>query len=233
MSNLQKAAAFRPLRSPAPGLDVERGLARPDVSLVIGCDEVGRGAIAGPVAVGMAGFMSDVLARGEVPDGLRDSKLLTEKRREAMYPVVAEWASFWAVGYASAEEVDTLGISACLGLAGRRALIEMHQEGAPIASSVVLLDGSADWLTPALSSPLRVQTQVKADRDCASVSAASVLAKVERDHLMASLDEEMPGYGWGSNKGYGSAAHYDAINERGAAPHHRVSWLKGAGSTVG
>ncbi|WGD38418.1 ribonuclease HII [Lysinibacter sp. HNR] len=212
-----------------PTLELEHTLLQPEVSLVIGCDEVGRGAIAGPVAVGMAACSR---ASGRIPEGLRDSKLLTEKRREAVYPATAEWALFRAVGYASAREVDTLGISACLGLAGKRALITMYEAGATVGSSIVLLDGSHDWLSPALSSPLRVHTRVGADRDCASVAAASVLAKVERDRLMKALDERMPGYGWGSNKGYGSAQHYRAISDHGTTEYHRVSWLRGTGSTT-
>ena len=92
--------------------------------------------------------------------------------------------------------------------------------------SVVLLDGSHDWLTPALGSPPPVRTRVKADRDCASVAAASVLAKVHRDRLMIAADAEHPGYAWASNKGYGSAAHYAGLSELGPSPLHRVTWLR-------
>lgn len=206
-----------------PTLEVEHVLFSGGVRYVIGCDEVGRGAMAGPVSVGMA-----VIGAGATtfPEGLRDSKLLSEKRREALAPVAAAWVLHSAVGEASAAEVDALGITACLGLAGRRALLALHAAGADIAASVVLLDGAQDWLNPALASPLAVQTRVKADRDCASVAAASVIAKVHRDRIMIDAHEEYPLYGWLGNKGYGSPAHMAAIARHGATPLHRVSWIK-------
>lgn len=211
-----------------PTLEHERELFRAGATLVIGADEVGRGAIAGPVAVGVAAFWPDV---DGIPSGLRDSKLLSEKRREALYPEVLAWAPRSAVGMADNAEVDEQGIVAGLGLAAVRALETLVSEGVPVESAVVLLDGSHDWLTPALadwpaSSRPRVVTRVKGDRDCASVAAASVLAKVHRDRLMAEADATHPGYGWSSNKGYASAAHYEAVARLGASPLHRWSWLK-------
>jgi len=195
---------------------------RDGVQYVIGCDEVGRGAIAGPVGVGFS-----VIGRGvrTHPAGLRDSKMLSEKRREQLAPLAASWSLFWAVGLATSREVDSIGIIAALGLAGRRALIELHEAGVPIHESVVLLDGSFDWLSPALSKPPRVRLQVKADRDCASVAAASVIAKVHRDRLMIEADARLPGYGWTGNKGYGSAEHYAAIDSLGPSDLHRHTWL--------
>jgi ribonuclease HII len=211
-----------------PTLELERELLAGGAALVIGCDEVGRGALAGPVAVGMAVLGPDAVA---FPPGLRDSKMLSEKRREALHPVLAGWVRHSAVGMASAEEVDRLGITACLGLAGRRALVELHHLGVPLLDSVVLLDGSHDWLTPHLAHPVPVRLRVKADRDCASVAAASVLAKVARDRLMAAWHEDSPEYGWAGNKGYGSAAHLAAIRELGASELHRRSWLAGVLAT--
>lgn len=208
-----------------PTLDVERAMHADGARFVIGCDEVGRGAIAGPVAVGLA--VVD-LGVGAHPEGLRDSKMLSEKRREALAPLAADWAIHTAVGLATAAEVDAIGISAALGLAGKRALVMLHEGGASIRESVVLLDGSFDWLNPALSSPVRVQKRVKADRDCASVAAASVVAKVHRDRLMIAADAEWPGYGWPGNKGYGSAGHFAAIEELGSTDLHRRTWLKSA-----
>lgn len=207
-----------------PTLELEHELLGAGAALVIGCDEVGRGALAGPVAVGMAALGLDA---GAFPAGLRDSKMLSEKRREALHPRVSEWVRHSAVGMASAEEVDALGITACLGLAGRRALVELHHLGVPLLDSVVLLDGSHDWLTPALAHPVPVRLRVKADRDCASVAAASVLAKVHRDRLMVAWHEESPEYGWAGNKGYGSQAHLDAIRASGASRIHRRTWLGG------
>lgn len=208
-----------------PTLDYERAMHAAGARYVIGADEVGRGAIAGPVAVGLAVVSAEV---GPHPVGLRDSKMLAEKKRELLAPLAADWALFSAVGLASAEEVDRIGIIAALGLAGKRALVTLHGLGAAIAQSVVLLDGSHDWLTPALANPLRVHTRVKADQDCASVAAASVVAKVHRDRLMIEADVATPGYGWSGNKGYGSAAHYEAIARLGATDHHRRTWLKPA-----
>ena len=206
-----------------PTLDVERELHDGGARFVIGCDEVGRGAIAGPVAVGLAVVHREI---GQHPTGLRDSKMLAEKRREQLAPLAAEWALFSAVGLATPEEVDRVGIIAALGLAGKRALVTLHELGASIRESVVLLDGSHDWLTPALATPLAVRTRVKADQDCASVAAASVVAKVHRDRLMIAADAENPGYGWSGNKGYASADHYAAIDLLGPSPLHRHSWLR-------
>ncbi len=204
-----------------PTLDVELGCFDEGFDLVIGVDEVGRGAVAGPVAVGV-----HAVVRGtcEFPEGLRDSKLLSEKRREAMAPLVRGWGA-GAVGFASAEEIDEHGIGAMLGEAGRRALLELHAAGVAVERALILLDGSHDWLTPALRSPLRVRTRVGADRSCASVAAASVRAKVERDALMREAHEAHPEYGWSSNKGYGSRAHYEGITARGLTELHRHTWI--------
>ena len=199
--------------------DLEVCLAR-RWGIVAGMDEVGRGALAGPVAVGVALVGVDA---APVPEGLTDSKALTARRREALVDPVREWALASAVGYASPQEIDDWGIIAALRLAGRRALAEVASHG--LVPGGVLLDGSHDWLS-APDDPfgvdLPVQMQVKADAFCAVVAAASVLAKVERDHLMQELED--PGYGWASNKGYGSAAHTRAIVELGVSKHHRRSW---------
>ena len=208
-----------------PTLELESMMHADGARYVIGCDEVGRGAIAGPVAVGFCVVGRTV---GVFPAGLRDSKMLSEKRREELAPLAAGWALHSAVGLASPGEVDRFGISVALGLAGRRALRMLHEAGASIRDSVILLDGAFDWLNPALSSRVRVRTRIKADRDCASVAAASVVAKVYRDRLMIQADAGTPGYGWAGNKGYGSAAHFAAIAELGATDFHRRTWLKAA-----
>lgn len=211
-----------------PTLRMERTLFRDGAALVIGCDEVGRGAIAGPVAVGLGVFLPDVR---RMPKGLRDSKLLSEQRREELHPEVLGWAPHSAVGLADNAEVDALGIIPGLGLAAVRALEALVVSGVPVEAAVLVLDGSHDWLTPALAdwpdtSRPRVITRVKADRDCASVAAASVLAKVHRDRLMVEADAVHPGYEWTSNKGYASATHYAAIDRQGASALHRWSWLR-------
>ena len=206
-----------------PTLDRERALFKRGARYVIGCDEVGRGALAGPVAVGLS--VIDITVSG-IPTGLRDSKLVSEKKRETLEPAARDWARFSTVGLATPQEIDDLGITAALGLAGRRALIALHEAGLSVADSVVLLDGHHDWLNPALTSRVRVQTQVKADRDCASVAAASVIAKVHRDRLMIAAHDDTPAYEWAGNKGYGSAGHLAAIAEHGATDFHRRTWLR-------
>lgn len=206
-----------------PTLDTEWSILAGGVPCVIGCDEVGRGALAGPVAVGFAVIDTHVAA---LPIGLRDSKLLSEPRRQALAPLAVAWAVHSAVGLASAQEIDALGIMAALGLAGKRALAELYAAGVDIQGSVVLLDGGDDWLNKALNTPLTVITRVRADQDCGSVAAASVIAKVHRDALMIEADTVYPGYGWATNKGYGSAQHMNAIEELGANDMHRKTWLK-------
>ena len=205
-----------------PTLRVERSLHKEGVEFIIGCDEVGRGAIAGPVAVGLSLIDKSV---GRHPAGLRDSKMLSEKRREELSPLAAKWSLFAAVGLASALEVDAIGIMSALGLAGSRALQHLREAGAPVDDAVVLLDGSYDWLTPHAPRAPRVRTRIKADRDCASVAAASVIAKVHRDRIMIDADDVIPGYGWRGNKGYASSAHYAAIDELGPSELHRQTWL--------
>jgi ribonuclease HII len=218
-----------------PSLRVEKKLLGAGRVTVIGMDEVGRGAIAGPVAVGVAAVTIDI---GRVPDGLADSKLLSAARREALDPVVRRWTRT-AVGMASADVVDQQGIVPALGQAGAAALSTLVASGVALDGAVVVLDGSFDWLTRAVPAPLRlpsdpleVVVRVKADRDCASVAAASVVAKVARDALMTAAHDEAPHYAWASNKGYGSTAHYDAIRSVGAHALHRKSWLHQASSVA-
>ncbi len=209
--------------SAAPTLEVERAFFASGAPVVIGCDEVGRGAIAGVVAVGACAILPSVDAP---PPRLRDSKLLSPARRAEVEPLVHAWAAAVAVGEAGPDEIDAHGIVAALGTAARRALIGLHEAGIDVARAVVLLDGSHDWLTPALTSPPRIVTRVKADRDCASVAGASVVAKEHRDALMVADHELWPVYEWNGNKGYGSAAHLAAITAHGPSPRHRLTWLR-------
>ncbi|MDO5034179.1 MAG: ribonuclease HII [Actinomycetaceae bacterium] len=213
---------------PVATTEVERSLAR--FGVVVGMDEVGRGALAGPVAVGAS------VSPGKEPQvQLADSKYLSAKAREQLVLEAARFAWPSAVGMASAAEVDELGITGALQLAGLRALRTLFVQG--VVADVVLLDGSHDWLTPkvdlldsassaaeeyaTLGAP-RVKTLVKADATCMVVSAASIVAKVVRDHLMETLPD--PGYGWASNKGYASAAHRKALASLGVSAYHRQSW---------
>jgi ribonuclease HII len=214
------------MTSTVPTLRHERILLREGARLVIGMDEVGRGAIAGPVAVGLS--IVDVDTR-TAPEGLKDSKLLPEPKREELHPKVARWSRYAAVGMASNERIEQIGIIAALGLAARRAIDAIREQGVDLSGAVVLLDGSHDWLSPAISGAIPVTMKVKADRTCAAVAAASVLAKVQRDRLMIDNDAVHPGYVWTSNKGYASAEHYAGIERVGASPLHRWSWLKQPG----
>lgn len=203
---------------PVPTLDAERALFDDGARIVAGIDEVGRGAIAGPVTVGAVAVASGC---GDFPGGLADSKLLTPRRREAMAPLVRQWALASATGWATAAEIDRHGIVSALGLAASRALATLG-----VAPDVLLVDGNTAFLLEEQGGP-RVVLRVKADQDCASVAAASVVAKVERDAEMARLHAEHPHYGWDSNKGYGAAVHTAAIRQHGVTSHHRTSWNLG------
>ncbi|MFT3799307.1 ribonuclease HII [Microbacterium sp.] len=205
-----------------PRLTVERRLLR-EHALVIACDEVGRGALAGPVAVGAAAVDARI-ARRRIPEGLRDSKLVAEHHRLAVAERAAGWVGASAVGWADAAEVDAVGIVRALGLAALRAIDELRALGVVPEEAVVILDGNHDYITPAGGEGLRVQPIVKADRDCASAAAASVVAKVARDGLMTRLHEEHPVYLWNRNKGYASVEHRAAIRAHGLSPYHRASW---------
>lgn len=163
-------------------------------------------------------------ARRRVPEGLRDSKLVTELRRPEVAARAAAWVQASAVGWASAAEIDEVGIMRALGLAASRAVQAVADQGAALDGALVLLDGNHDYLSKVHPAPLRVRPVVKADRDCASVSAASVIAKVARDTYMTELHETDPAYQWDRNKGYASSAHRDAIRTVGLSPHHRASW---------
>ena len=206
----------------APKLTLERRLLG-ECELIISLDEVGRGALAGPVAVGAA-VMDAAGARRRVPEGLRDSKLVTEKRRPEVAARAAAWVQASAVGWASAAEVDKVGIMRALGLAASRAVLAVAAQGAVLDGALILLDGNHDYVSKVHPTPLNVRPVVKADRDCASVSAASVIAKVARDGYMAELHEAHPAYQWNRNKGYASLEHRDAIRTVGLSPHHRASW---------
>lgn len=204
-----------------PRLTVERRLLR-EYPLVIACDEVGRGALAGPVAVG-ATVVDARLARTRIPDGLRDSKLVAEPRRPQLAERVAAWVPASAIGWAGADEIDAVGIMRALGLAALRAINQLAAAGVDLAGAVIVLDGNHDYITPA-GGTLPVRPIVKADRDCAGAAAASILAKVSRDAVMVGLDGDAPVYGWSRNKGYASVEHRTAIRAHGLSVHHRSSW---------
>jgi ribonuclease HII len=213
----------------SPTTEVERQLFAAGARFVIGIDEVGRGAIAGPVAVGVTILDSKTNNIDAVPAGLRDSKLLSEKQREALIDPIQGWVRASAVGYSSAEEIDASGIVAALAMAASRAISELLQDSelrVEIAQdgATVLLDGSHDWLQQH-SGGLPVVVRTKADRDCAVVAAASVVAKVKRDNLMVELASVHSGFGLEGHKGYASAGHIEALRADGPSPIHRRTWL--------
>lgn len=203
--------------------------------VVAGIDEVGRGALAGPVSVGIV-----ALERcGSWPDGLADSKLLSPKRRVAMNEVLQDFGAARAVGHASAQDIDDLGIVGGLRLAGNRALAAIAAAGVEV--DAILLDGSHDWLTPPVPDLFTASADagagdvpapslppvtmvIKGDNLCASIAAGSVIAKVERDGLMGAAHAQHPEYGWDGNKGYGAEGHLAAIRRLGATNQHRRSW---------
>jgi ribonuclease HII len=205
-----------------PRLTLERRLLR-EHPIVIACDEVGRGALAGPVAVGAA-VIDAPRARKRIPQGLRDSKLVPELRRADVAARAASWVSASAVGWATSAEIDEVGIMRALGLASIRALADLRAQGVVAEEAIVILDGNYDYISAAGATGLRVQPVIKADRDCASAAAASVIAKVARDALMTELHDDLPAYQWARNKGYASPEHRDAIREHGISAHHRASW---------
>lgn len=220
--------------STPPTLRIERQLLREGRALVAGVDEVGRGALCGPVTVGIVAVD---LATRTAPQGVRDSKLLTPEVRRRLAPRIMRWAASYAVGHAGPREIDELGIIAAMRLAGHRALAQLL-----VRPDLVLLDGNHDYLSPPLQESLLpppglltdfppVRTMIKADLRCAAVAAASILAKTARDEIMTGLAGEHPVYGWAENKGYSAPEHIAALGEHGPTTYHRLSWsLPGSAS---
>jgi len=189
---------------------------------VIGCDEVGRGPLAGPAVIGLVVWEPH---HTHWPEGLRDSKAISEKKRPGIAEAIRESFSYCAIGEASPQEIDEGGIVKALAIAVVRGLQNLAGQGVSVGPSVLLLDGSHDFVTPHLPHPLAVVTKEKADRDCVSVAAASVIAKVHRDAQMVAFGEEYPEYGFERHKGYGSAGHREAITTFGVTPLHRKTWI--------
>ncbi len=195
--------------------------------VVVGLDEVGRGSLAGPLAVG-AVVVDD---EREPPHGLADSKALTPRRREALVPLLCEWARDWSLGWASAREIDEWGIRLALSVAATRAL-----DALMVTPSYALIDGPINFLRPprdvALGTDvpptpyaaLAHDTLVKGDARSAVIAAASVIAKVARDEVMRELHVLHPSFGWDENKGYGTAAHRASIRAVGPTAQHRRTW---------
>lgn len=204
----------------APTLELERQLIAAGSSLVVGFDEVGKGAWAGPLMVGAAVLRPDVL-KGQIPaalDAVRDSKTLTEKRREALFDGLGDACLAWAVGAAGHDECDELGMIAAQRLAAERACSALSVD---LAAAAAVLDGNWDFVSPNVTN---VVTQVKADASCLTVATASVLAKVTRDRLMREMASDYPLWSFDTNKGYPCAKHRRALQGYGPSAVHRTSW---------
>jgi ribonuclease HII len=218
-------------RVTTPDLREERTLLRRGHALVAGMDEVGRGAWAGPVSVGVALVPAKATKR-TLPRWLRDSKQLSEARRESIFESVGAWCADWAVGHATPQECDRYGMRIALRLAAQRALAGLHSP-----PDALLVDGPLDLVSDpdAVPQPRRsafrgaVHPVVGGDARCASVAAASVLAKVVRDRLMRAESEHFPAYSFERNKGYPSPVHQMALRGYGLSSIHRRSWSYVAG----
>ena len=212
-----------------PSLLTESRLFERGNRFVIGIDEVGRGAIAGPVAVGVSVLDKQNPNLKNWPEKLQDSKLMTPKSRTEITAELESWVDGYAIGYSSHQEIDQSGISEALRTAASRALSELFESDSlrsAFASegAVILLDGSQNWLGRQAAG-LEVDLQVKADTSCVSVAAAAVLAKVNRDAVMHQHDQTYPEYGFAGHKGYASAAHIQALKTHGPSAIHRLTWL--------
>lgn len=176
---------------------------------IAGVDEAGRGPLAGPVVAAAV-----VLDRKRIPKGLNDSKQMSEGAREQAYVRILERALAWGVGEASVDEIDLVNIRQATHLAMARAVRALS-----VAANFALVDGND---APAL--PCRCDTLVEGDAKSVSIAAASIIAKVTRDRMMRALHEQFPGYGWFTNKGYGTEEHLVALNRLGPCVHHRRSF---------
>lgn len=184
---------------------------RKNCGVFCGIDEAGRGPLAGDVYAAAVILPEDI-----VIDGLNDSKKLSVKKRELLYDEIIEKAAAYSVGTASVEEIDSINILQATFLAMKRAV-----NGLGDRDFTVLVDGNA---VPPLG--CEVKTLVKGDGISASIAAASIIAKVERDRYMKRLSEEYPQYMFEKHKGYGTKLHYELINKYGVSPVHRKSFLR-------
>lgn len=184
-------------------------------ALICGCDEAGAGPLAGPVYAAAV-----ILPFGVEIPGLNDSKKLTEKKREALFPVVKELASAWAVAWVDAAEIDATDI-----LSARMKAMQLAIDALSVQPDFALIDGNRDHgKTAAIVTPH--QCIVKGDSLSASIAAASILAKVSRDHHMLEMAEQYPEYKFEKHKGYGTEIHYEALRQFGPSPIHRRTFLK-------
>ena len=194
-----------------PDFSFEKEAIAKGYSLVCGVDEAGRGPLAGPVCAAAVILPTDV----EI-EGLNDSKKLTEKKREALFPEIIRLATAYCIAYAGVEEIEEHNILGATFIAMNRAI-----EGLGVKADFALIDGNR------VPKDIKIDcnTVVKGDSLSMSIAAASVLAKVSRDRLMLEIDKEFPQYNFAKHKGYGTAEHMDLIRKYGPSKHHRPSFL--------
>ncbi len=193
----------------------EREAQKAGFQAVCGCDEAGAGPLAGPVYAAAV-----ILPFGEEIPGLNDSKKLTEKKRETLFPVVKEKALAWSVAFVTAEEIDHTDI-----LSARMKAMQLAINGLKLPADFALIDGNRDkGKSSAITTCHRCI--VKGDSLSASIAAASILAKVSRDHHMLELAKEYPQYRFDKHKGYGTKLHYELLHTYGPSPVHRRTFLK-------
>ncbi len=198
------------LQGKSPSLTRERELWGLGKDAVVGMDEVGRGAWAGPVSVGAA-----VLPRERRVYKVRDSKMLTESERESLFDRLTQWCVAWSVGHASHRECDELGMSAALEIAASRALAGLRVE-----PDHILLDGNWDFVDGG-----NAELLIRGDSRSLSIAVASILAKVTRDRIMRAEAEHYPAYGFEENKGYPGPNHKASLHAMGPSTIHRRSWV--------
>ena len=193
---------------------IERECREQGYSVICGCDEAGAGPLAGPVYAAAVILPPEL----EIP-GLTDSKKLSEKKRESLFPVIQAKAVAWSVAWVGAEEIDEIDI-----LNARMKAMQLAIEGLKVKPDLVLVDGNRDHGSRYAVTAPHI-TVVKGDLLSASIAAASVLAKVSRDRYMLELDRLYPQYQFAKHKGYGTALHYQLLREYGPSPVHRRTWL--------
>lgn len=192
--------------------EIEKEYTEKGFQLICGIDEAGRGPLAGPVCAAAV-----ILPIGTEIEGLNDSKKLTEKKREMLFPIITKKAIAYGIGFASEQEIDEINILNATFLAMRRAV-----EALGISPDLLLIDGNQK---PKIGVGEEV-TVIKGDAKSVSVAAASVLAKVSRDRYMLEKAQEYPQYAFEKHKGYGTKLHYEKIAEYGVSPIHRKTFLK-------
>ena len=210
---------------PWPNATRERALFDRGVKTIVGVDEVGKGSWAGPLVIGIAMLSREMVFSDEpavVLGGVRDSKQLSEKQREEMFERVAAKCLSWSIGAASALECDQLGMVEAQRLATARGFAALAGASVDVANvDAAIVDGRWDFVSPHAR---EVMLEVKADADCVSVAAASVLAKVSRDRMMRTLATDYPQWHFDTNKGYPCPKHRAALQGYGPSAIHRTSW---------